>query len=63
MFDATSVTFRAVGASLSRTLAREGTSFVFGTVVDWHGSIVRELQALHPAVDGDALALAWRSGY
>ena len=36
---------------------------VFGTVVDWHGSIVREMQALHPAVDGDAFALAWRAGY
>lgn len=35
----------------------------FGTVVDWHGSIVREMQALHPAVDGDAFALAWRAGY
>lgn len=36
---------------------------VFGTVVDWHGSIVRELQALAPQVDGDAFALAWRAGY
>ncbi len=36
---------------------------IFGTVVDWHGSIVRELAALHPAVDGDAFALAWRAGY
>lgn len=36
---------------------------IFGTVVDWHGSIVREMQALHPAVDGDAFALAWRAGY
>jgi 2-haloacid dehalogenase len=35
----------------------------FGTVVDWHGSIVRELQALHPQVDADAFALAWRAGY
>jgi hypothetical protein len=24
---------------------------IFGTVVDWHGSIVREMQALHPQVD------------
>jgi len=36
---------------------------VFGTVVDWHGSLVRELQALHPQVDADAFALAWRAGY
>ena len=36
---------------------------IFGTVVDWHGSIVREMQALHPAVDADAFALAWRGGY
>lgn len=36
---------------------------VFGTVVDWHGSIVRELQALAPEVDGNAFALAWRAGY
>jgi 2-haloacid dehalogenase len=36
---------------------------VFGTVVDWHGSIVREMQALHPQVDGDAFALSWRAGY
>ncbi|MGV3571863.1 MAG: haloacid dehalogenase type II [Ramlibacter sp.] len=36
---------------------------IFGTVVDWHGSIVREMAALHPQVDGDAFALAWRAGY
>lgn len=36
---------------------------IFGTVVDWHGSIVREMRALYPAVDGDAFALAWRAGY
>ena len=36
---------------------------IFGTVVDWHGSIVREMQALYPQVDGDAFALAWRAGY
>ncbi|HWP20888.1 MAG TPA: haloacid dehalogenase type II [Burkholderiaceae bacterium] len=36
---------------------------VFGTVVDWHGSIVREMAALHPSVDGDAFAAAWRAGY
>lgn len=36
---------------------------VFGTVVDWHGGIVREVQALRPGIDGDAFALAWRAGY
>jgi 2-haloacid dehalogenase len=36
---------------------------IFGTVVDWHGSIVREMALLHPGVDGDAFALAWREGY
>jgi 2-haloacid dehalogenase len=36
---------------------------IFGTVVDWHGSIVREMQALYPTVDGNAFALAWRAGY
>jgi 2-haloacid dehalogenase len=36
---------------------------IFGTVVDWHGSIVREVQALYPAVDAGAFALAWRAGY
>jgi 2-haloacid dehalogenase len=36
---------------------------VFGTVVDWHGTIVRELQARHPQVDANAFALAWRAGY
>lgn len=36
---------------------------IFGTVVDWHGSIVREMHARHPQVDGNAFALAWREGY
>jgi 2-haloacid dehalogenase len=36
---------------------------IFGTVVDWHGSIVREMRALAPEVDADAFALAWRAGY
>ena len=36
---------------------------VFGTVVDWHGSIAAEVRQLYPQVDGDALALAWREGY
>ena len=36
---------------------------VFGTVVDWHGSVAREVDRLHLGVSGDAFALAWRSGY
>ena len=36
---------------------------IFGTVVDWHGSIAREVAALDPAVDAGAFALAWRAGY
>jgi 2-haloacid dehalogenase len=36
---------------------------VFGTVVDWHSGIAREVQALRPSVDGHAFALAWRAGY
>ena len=36
---------------------------IFGTVVDWHGSMTREVAALYPQVDADAFALAWRAGY
>ena len=36
---------------------------IFGTVVDWHGSIEREVAARFPQVDADAFALAWRAGY
>jgi len=36
---------------------------IFGTVVDWHGSIALEMQQRYPQVDGDAFALAWRAGY
>jgi 2-haloacid dehalogenase len=36
---------------------------IFGTVVDWHGSIAREIAASYPGVDGGAFALAWRAGY
>ncbi len=46
------------------TLAHQVLAFdVFGTVVDWHGSVAREVNALYPGVDGDAFALAWRAGY
>ena len=36
---------------------------VFGTVVDWHGSIQREVAHRFPEVDAHAFALAWRAGY
>ena len=40
---------------------------VFGTVVDWHSSIVREVLAIKSGtmsdIDADAFALAWRAGY
>jgi len=40
---------------------------VFGTVVDWHGSVTRELAALgrEHGIDGDwgAFAWTWRKGY
>lgn len=36
---------------------------VFGTVVDWHGSIAAEAARLGLPVDGGAFALAWRAGY
>lgn len=36
---------------------------VFGTVVDWHGTIAREVDAMALCVSGDEFALAWRAGY
>ncbi len=36
---------------------------VFGTVVDWHGSIAREVDALALGVDAAEFARAWRAGY
>jgi 2-haloacid dehalogenase len=36
---------------------------VFGTVVDWQGSIASEMRVLAPEIDADAFARAWRSGY
>jgi 2-haloacid dehalogenase len=48
----------------SSTLRPQVLAFdIFGTVVDWHSGIAREVQALHPNVDADAFALAWRAGY
>jgi len=36
---------------------------VFGTVVDWYGSICREVAVTFEEVDADSFALAWRAGY
>jgi len=36
---------------------------VFGTVVDWHGSITEEVSQLNLNVDPLAFATAWRDGY
>jgi 2-haloacid dehalogenase len=36
---------------------------IFGTVVDWHSSIAKEVDAMKLGVDGGAFALAWRKGY
>ena len=36
---------------------------VFGTVVDWHGSIVREVSSLGLPVDPVDFTSAWRNGY
>jgi 2-haloacid dehalogenase len=36
---------------------------VFGTVVDWHKSVMREVQSRRLEVDADQFALAWRAGY
>jgi 2-haloacid dehalogenase len=36
---------------------------IFGTVVDWYGSIEREVNALDLGVDAGSFALAWRAGY
>ena len=36
---------------------------VFGTVVDWHKSITREVGLMNLNLDPDKFALAWRAGY
>ena len=36
---------------------------VFGTVVDWHGSIMHEVEQLQLGIDANEFALAWRRGY
>ena len=36
---------------------------VFGTVVDWHQGVMREVRSMNLGVDPDKFALAWRAGY
>ena len=36
---------------------------VFGTVVDWHGSIASEVKRIGLDAEPDAFATAWRNGY
>lgn len=36
---------------------------VFGTVVDWHGSIANEIDALNIGIPGHEFANNWRKGY
>jgi 2-haloacid dehalogenase len=36
---------------------------VFGTVVNWHGSIAAEVERIQLPVDPNAFASAWRKGY
>jgi 2-haloacid dehalogenase len=36
---------------------------VFGTVVNWHGSITAEIKRIQLPVDPNAFASAWRKGY
>lgn len=48
-----------MNTSLPKVLAFD----IFGTVVDWHGSIAKEVNAMGLNVDGGEFALAWRAGY
>lgn len=36
---------------------------VFGTVVDWYGSVTREVDALGLGIDAGAFVTEWRAGY
>ena len=48
-----------IGAPAVRALCFD----IFGTVVDWYGSIVAEVARTGLAVDAAEFALAWRAGY
>lgn len=47
----------------NKTLPKVLAFDVFGTVVDWHGSIAKEAARLKLPVDPNAFASAWRDGY
>ena len=51
------------GTSMKNTTPQVLAFDIFGTVVDWYGSIRREVDALNLGVDGGTFALAWRDGY
>lgn len=36
---------------------------VFGTVVDWYGSLFKEIERMSLGIDVNAFVLAWRAGY
>jgi len=48
---------------MSKVLPKILAFDVFGTVVDWHGSIANEVTRLGLPVDPHAFATAWRDGY
>lgn len=48
---------------MSKLLPKVLAFDVFGTVVDWHGSIANEILRLKLPVDPHAFASAWRDGY
>ena len=54
----------SVRCTMMKNIAPRVLAFdIFGTVVDWYGSVRREVDALELGVDGGAFALAWRAGY
>ena len=54
----------AATAAAAPTPAVRALAFdIFGTVVDWHGSIAAEVARIGLPVDGGEFALAWRAGY
>src|SRR5690606_31983309 len=50
-------------APMSKPLPAVLAFDVFGTVVDWHGTISREVDALGLGISGSDFATEWRAGY
>ena len=48
---------------MSRPLPAVLAFDVFGTVVDWHGTIAREIDAIGLGISGAEFASEWRAGY